>query len=178
MAQTELSCRPCLSHVRHEPQITQDFRRLLRLPLSKRVDQKEVRARLPGNHKYAKLAPCCPPRTSHQEEDRTRQNHSLPRSSKKKPVAPLSLPTKSAPSGNPCCRLCHNQRRRRVPVPVVRQQLLPVRTLLRVKSAPRRHHWHRPTRYEPLDQRSAWTRTLLHTELPGLLGQGKVRKTP
>ena len=39
--QTGLSCRPCLSHVRLEPQITQEFRRLLRLPLSTRVHHKE-----------------------------------------------------------------------------------------------------------------------------------------
>ena len=38
--QTEFSCRPCLSHLRQEPQITQEFQRLLPLPLSNRVERK------------------------------------------------------------------------------------------------------------------------------------------
>ena len=40
---TKLSCRPCLSHVRQEPQITQEFQRLLSFPRSKRVDQERRR---------------------------------------------------------------------------------------------------------------------------------------
>ena len=98
--QTEFSCRPCLSHLRQEPQITQEFQRLLPLPLSNRVDQKEngTRKRITwalasalrsplSNQKEVNLthvaaAGGAPERSPHSPEPL------LARSSKRKPVAP------------------------------------------------------------------------------------------
>ena len=87
--QTELSCKPCLSHVRQEPQITQEFQRLL---LSERVDQKEdsthkhhVRhsaTRRSQPHYMSPSTNSAPGRKPHSPEPL------LPRSSKKKLVAP------------------------------------------------------------------------------------------
>ena len=101
------------------------------------------------------------PRMANQREVRTRQNHSCLEAARGSQSHPMSLPTKSAPSGNPRCRLCHKYGKdsaievraapeapsnspccrqcpkpRRVPLPVAGQQLLPVRTLRRVNAHP------------------------------------------
>ena len=197
--QAELSCRPCLSHVRQEPQITQEFQRLLRLPLSERVDQTED-----GTHKHhvrhsatrrSQSHPVSQARMAYQRKVRTRQHHTRLPATRRNQAHFMSPSTNSAPGRrphwsepllpqtaictfqvihaavrtaraprlrfvphhklhpSPCCRQCHNQRRQQSGGSTATSS----RTDLAAnQSAPRHHHWHRPTQKEPFGKRSAW----------------------
>ena len=145
---TELSCRPCHSHVRQEPQITQEFQRLLRLPLSKRVDQKED-----NTHKHHVRHPA-----TRRSQWRTREMSALASTAlaSQQPQETSSLHVEDsavevraapeAPTNGPCCRQCHC-------LWLVSNffQYGPCGESKRTQTS----SWHRPT-LEPFDERSAW----------------------
>ena len=138
----KLSCRPCLSHVRQEPQITQEFQRLLSLPPSKRVDQKED-----GTHNH-------------------HVRHSATRGSQSRPMSqPRSLHLQVIHAPVCAMRTARGPRLRFVPHrklrPTVRAAVSALSTagttaggwtaissstdLAASQRAPRRHHRHRPS---------------------------------